>query len=200
MLGVGEAVCIKNTIGGFVMRKKIALILGVVLCCAMLGGCGASNTSSEASVSPSMSQTPEPTQEALPDPTATPTSEPEEVTDAKALYDDVFAPIVNHEKWGTSDMLEDTVDNSGYEYKKEKGEPNRYTIYSKSSKKTHVYVSYLERDTGIETPMTVTFVLDGDEIATMGNYSSDGSVGYDKLTVNDTEVQSTSLARSIIFE
>lgn len=143
---------------------------------------------------------PEPTQEALPDPTATPTSEPEEVTDAKALYDDVFAPIVNHEKWGTSDMLEDTVDNSGYEYKKEKGEPNRYTIYSKSSKKTHVYVSYLERDTGIETPMTVTFVLDGDEIATMGNYSSDGSVGYDKLTVNDTEVQSTSLARSIIFE
>lgn len=198
MLGVGEAVCIKNTIGGFVMRKKIALILGVVLCCAMLGGCGASNTSSEASISPSMSQTPEPTQEALPDPTATPTSEPEEVTDAKALYDDVFAPIVNHEKWGTSDMLEDTVDNSGYEYKK--GKNNDYTIYSKSSKKTYVYVCYQERDMGIETPMTVTFVLDGDEIATMGNYSSDGSVGYDKLTVNDTEVQSTSLARSIIFE
>ena len=53
---------------------------------------------------------------------------------------------------------------------------------------------------GIETPMTVTFALDGDEIASMGNYSSDGSVGYDKLTVNDTEVQSTSLARSIIFQ
>ena len=145
----------------------------------------------------SKNQTPEPTQETLPDPTATPTSEPEEVTDAKALYDDVFAPIVNHEKWGTSDMLEDTVDNSGYEYKK--GKNNDYTIYSKSSKKTYVYVCYQERDMGIETPMTVTFALDGDEIATMGNYSSDGSVGYDKLTVNGTEVDSTSLARAIIF-
>ena len=147
----------------------------------------------------SKNQTPEPIEETTPDPTVTPTSEPEEVTDAKALYDDVFAPIVNHKKWGTSDMLEDTIDNSGYEYKKEKGEPNRYTIYSKSSKKTHVYVSYLERDTGVETPMTVTFVLDGDEIASMGNYSSDGAVGYDKLTVNDTEVESTALARAMIF-
>lgn len=146
----------------------------------------------------SKNQTPEPTQETLPDPTATPTSEPEEITDAKNLYDDVFSPIVNHEKWGTSNMLEDTVDNSGYEYKK--GKNNDYTIYSKSSKKTYVYVCYQERDTGIETPMTVTFALDGDEIATMGNYSSDGSVGNDKLTVNDTEVQSTSLARSIIFK
>ena len=41
MLGVGEAVYINNILGGFVMKKRFASVLSVLLCCAFFAGCSA---------------------------------------------------------------------------------------------------------------------------------------------------------------
>ena len=174
------------------MRKTLALIL-VTLAALSLTACGNKKTLDE-----------QPTQTATSEPTSAPEVTPtkQEQSDIEALFDDVFAPMVNHEKWNTPDILEDTFWKSGYTYLKSNG-PSRlgsaYIINSKSGNETYVFINYQKRDTGIETPAYVVFMINGVEKARMANYSSDGSVGADKLLVEGNRVNSTREARDLIF-
>lgn len=174
------------------MRKTLALIL-VTLTALSLTACGNKKTLDE-----------QPTQTATSEPTSAPEVTPtkQEQSDIEALFDDVFEPIVNHEKWNTPDILEDTFWESGYSYLKSNG-PSRlgsaYIINSKSGNETYVFINYQKRDTGIETPIDVVLTIDGVEKARMSNYSSDGSVGEDKLFVEGNRVNNTKEARDLIF-
>lgn len=186
------------------MKRKLLALTMAAFCVTCMTACGSRKTLDEPVQTPDAQEevleTTKPTQTDTPEPTSTPvsTEKPKERVDAENLYDDIFAPIVNHDKGNTLDILKQTLSDSEYKYKK--GKNKDYTIYSKSSKKTYVYVSYLERDSGLETPMCVTFALDGKEVVTMSNYSSDGFVQYDDLKVNGNWIQSTASARAIIFD